>query len=358
MPRYLTISLIVLSMLAPVCAQSGRTKGYSESSATNKKPTTKTAAPQPLVSTDPAELEVIRVETDLVVFPVRITDKKGRPITDVKQEEVRIFEDGVEKELAYFSDTDQPFTVALLLDMSYSSVFKLLEIQEAAKKFVAQLRPADKVMVISFAEKPVVLCEATNDPKVLKIAIEGSRIASGTGLYMTLDMVLNQKLARISGRKAIVLFSDGVDTSSKFETAATVGKDITESDVLIYPVRYNTYDDVQKNRRSTAPVQYDDNDKPYTVDSRPAKGEREEDYVVAKEFLQSIAKDTGGRLYNVTSTTNLDQAFANIANELRKIYSLGYYPKSDRESGASFDIKVRVYRPDLNIRTRESYSKP
>ena len=311
-----------------------------------------------MVSTDPGELEVIRVETDLVVFPVRVTDKKGRPIADIKQEELRIFEDGVEKELAYFSDTDQPFTVALLLDMSYSSVFKLLEIQEAAKKFVAQLRPVDKVMVVSFAEKPVVLCEATNDPKVLKYAIEGSRIASGTGLYLTLDMVLNQKLSRISGRKAIVLFSDGVDTSSKFETAATVGKDVTESDVLIYPVKYNTYDDVQKTRRSTAPVQYDDNDKPYTVDTRPVKGEREEDYAVAKEFLLSIAKDTGGRLYNVTSTTNLDQAFANIANELRKIYSLGYYPKSDRESGASFDIKVRVYRPDLNIHTRESYSKP
>ena len=193
MPRYLAISFIVLSMLASIIPQSGRTKGYSESSATNKKPTTKTAAPQPMVSTDPGELEVIRVETDLVVFPVRVTDKKGRPIADIKQEEVRIFEDGVEKELAYFSDTDQPFTVALLLDMSYSSVFKLLEIQEAAKKFGAQLRPVDKVMVISFAEKPVVLCEATNDRKVLKYAIEGSRIASGTGLYLTLDMVLEPK---------------------------------------------------------------------------------------------------------------------------------------------------------------------
>lgn len=358
MLRHSLISLIVISTLVSVSAQSGRTKNYSESSATNKKPATKAVAPQQQVSTDPGELEVIRVETDLVVFPVRISDKKGRPVTDIRQDEVKIFEDGVEKELAYFSDVDQPFTVALVLDMSYSSVFKLLEIQEAAKKFVAQLRPGDKVMVISFAEKPIVLCEATSDRKILNIAIEGSRIASGTGLYLTLDMVLNQKLARVPGRKAIVLFSDGVDTSSKFETAATVGKDVTESDVLIYPVRYNTFDDVQKTRRSTARIQYDDDDKPYTVDSRPVKGEREQDYATAREFLHSIAQDTGGRLYNVTSTTNLDQAFANIANELRKIYSLGYYPNSDRESGASFDIKVRVYRPDLIIRTRDSYSKP
>jgi Ca-activated chloride channel homolog len=211
------------------------------------------------------------------------------------------------------------------------------------------------VMVISFAEKPIVLCEATGDRRILNMAIEGARIASGTGLYRTLDMVLNQKLRPIEGRKAVVLLSDGVDTSSKLETAASVGKDTVESDALIFPIRYNTFDDVQKNRRNTAPIQYDDNDRPYTVGTRRSKGEREEDYAFAKEFLQTIAHDTGGRMYNVSSTPNLDEAFANIANELRKIYSLGYYPSSERESGASFDIKVRVYRPDLNIRTKERF---
>ncbi len=357
MRRLSLLVVIVLSMLANASAQSGRTKGYSESSIKNEKPKSAAAVPEQTVSTDPAELEIIRIETDLVVIPVRVSDKGGRPIANITKDEFKIFENGVEKEVAYFSDVEQPFTVALVLDMSYSSVFKLLDIQEAAKKFVAQLRPGDKVMVISFAEKPVVLCEATSERKILNIAIEGSRIASGTSLYTTLDMVLNQKLKPISGRKAVVLLSDGVDTTSVLETAASVGKDITESDVLIYPIRYNTYDDVQKSRRTTAPVQYDDNDKPYTVDSRPGKGEREEDYATAKEFLKTAAEKTGGHLYNVTSTTNLDHAFANIANELRKTYSLGYYPNSDRESGVSFNIKVRVYRPDLNVRARDSYSR-
>ncbi len=356
MRRFLLLNVIVLSMLAYAPAQSGRTKSYSESSVKNEKPKTAVIAePQPL--SDPGEPEVIRIETDLVVIPVRVSDKGGRPIPNITKEEFKIFENGVEKEIAYFSDVEQPFTVALVLDMSYSSVFKLAEIQDAAKKFVAQLRSGDKVMVVSFAEKPIVLCEATNDRKILNIAIEGSRIGSGTSLYTTLDVVLKEKLKPIPGRKAIVLLSDGVDTTSVFETAVSVARDITESDVLIYPIRYNTYDDVQQSRRTTAPIQYDDDDKPYTVDARPVKGEREGDYETAKEFLSSAAEKTGGHLYNVKSTTNLDKAFANIANELRKTYSLGYYPNSDRESGASFNIKVRVYRPDLKIRARDSYSR-
>ena len=361
---------MLLAAAVAAFPQSGRTKNYSESRATTQRVSSNApSSAGPAAGTERAvarvekvdspeqpELEVIKIETDLVIVPFRVTDKAGRTITNIRQEEVKIFENGEERDIAYFSDLDQPFTVALVMDMSYSSVFKLKDIQDAAKKFVSLLRPADRVMVISFAEKPIVLVEATGDRRILNMAIDGARIASGTGLYQTLDMVLNQKLRPISGRKAVVLLSDGVDTSSKLETAASVGKDIIESDALIFPIRYDTFDDVQKNRRSTAPIQYDDNDRPYRVDTRRVKGEREEDYAFAKEFLHTIAQDTGGRVYNVSSTTNLDEAFANIASELRKIYTLGYYPSSERQSGSSFDIKVRIYRPDLNIRTKERVS--
>lgn len=366
--RFIIVTFLAFGLVGLAFAQSGRSKHYSESSVTTERSRSSAAGATSAAETNAAveiaktatnvqqtEPNVIRVETDLVIVPFRVTDKKGRTIADIEKKEVKIFENGEEREIAYFSDIDQPFTVALVMDMSYSTVFKLTEIQDAAKKFVAQLRPEDRVMVIAFDEKPTVLCEATGDRRILNIAIEGARIGSGTGLYLTLDTVLNQKLKSIKGRKAVVLMTDGVDTTSVFETAKSVGKDVAESDALVFPIKYNTYDDVQKHRRSTAPIQYDDNDKPYTIETRRVKGEREEDYETAKEFLQNIARDTGGRLYNVTSATNLDQAFANIALELRKIYSLGYYPSSERESGASFDIKVRVYRPDLNIRTRERF---
>jgi VWFA-related protein len=273
----------------------------------------------------------------------------------VRREEFKIFENGVEQQLAYFSNDEQPFTVVLLLDMSYSSVFRLEDIQLAARIFVAKLREHDRVMVVSFDEKPHVLCEATNDRRILGLAIGGAAIASGTSLYDTLDQLLTEKLSTISGRRAIVLLSDGVDTSSTTATEQTIEKRFGAEDVIVYPIVYDTFEDVQKNRRKNAEIRYDDNDHPYIVPTPPKKGERERDYEEAREFLKSVSDQTGGSVYRVSSTTNLNDAFAKIADELRRVYSLGYYPSEDRKSGATYDIRVRVYRPDLKITARDHY---
>jgi len=185
------------------------------------------------------------------------------------------------------------------------------------------------------------------------MAIEGTQIGSGTSLYTALDDVLNDQFAKLSGRKAIVILSDGVDTSSKIASARSIVRNLTESDILIYPIQYNTYDDVQKNRTKNAQIEYDDNDRPYTVQSVPIKGERAEDYREANEFFADIADRTGGRVYKVRSNTNLKDAFTAIADELRKTYTLGYYPNAGRSAGESYSIKVRVYRPNLLIRAKE-----
>lgn len=337
-----------------LAAQSGRTKIYSESSASaqnqiEKKP----AASQPNeVSGD--DDDVIRVETDLIIIPAQISTADGKPVLDLKREEFKIFENNVEQEIAYFSDQEQPFTVALVLDMSYSSVFRLEEIQRAALAFIAQLRAEDKVMIVSFDEKARVLCDATNDKKALRLAIEATKIASGSSVYAALDLVINEKFSLVAGRKAIVLLSDGVDTSSR-KTAADIRRDIGESDVLIYPIQFDTYDDVQRSRKDNAQILYDDNDRPYIVQLPKIKGEREEDYKTANEFLRQSAEQTGGRIHRVSSTTNLNRAFAQIADDLRRIYSIGYYSGSERGNAVKYAVNVRVYRPNLKIRAKESY---
>ncbi len=335
--------------------QSGRVQTYSESGSTGDKSDKydkKTVAPTPTTVTDD---DVIKVETDLVFVPTQINTRQGKTVGDIEKREFRIYEDGVEQEIAYFSAEEQPFTVALVLDMSYSSVFKLPEIQAAALTFINQLRGDDKVIVVSFDEKVRVLCEATNDRKILRLAVEGAQIASGTSLYSALDTVLQEKLNTVSGRKAIVLLSDGVDTESKKLTAADVLEKSAGTDVLVYPIQYDTYDDVQKSRKENAQVFYDDDDRPYTVMSPKVKGEREADYREADEFLKKASYQSGGKVYRVSSTTDLNRAFAKIAAELRQIYSLGYYPISERKNGAKYQIKVRVYRPNLTVRARNSY---
>ena len=304
---------------------------------------------------DAADKETIRVETDLVTVPVRVISKSSKPLTDIKQSEFGIFENDVEQKVAYFSSVDQPFTVALLLDMSYSTVFKLNEIQSAALQFVSQLKSNDKVTVIAFDEKPRVLCQPTSDRKVLRLAIEAVRTGSGTTVYDALDLALIRQLGSTTGRKAIVMLSDGVDTYSSKASKKDILRLIEEDDVIVYPLRYDTFDDVRKNRRKDAQIRYDDDDKPYIYEAPPGKGERESDYAEAREFLDAIADSSGGRVFKVSSSTNLNIAFTKIAEELRKTYSLGYYPSDERLPGVTYTLKVRIYRPDLNIRTRESF---
>lgn len=350
-----TFFLVVLTMTALHAAgQAGRVKGYSESIARGDRSSDVAAEKVSAPKTEKDD-GIVRIETDLVTIPVRVNTRKGRPVTDIDRSEFKIFENGEEQEIAYFSNSDEPFTVALLLDMSYSSVFKLPEIQAAAKAFIAQLRPRDRVMVISFDEKARVLCEATDNRLALRYAIEAAKVGSGTSLYSALDVALNDKLRGIKGRKAIVLLSDGVDTTSETATANGLLRDIDEIDTLIYPIRYDTFDDVRKIRRKDAQILYDDNDRPYIVEAPLVKGEKEEDYAAAREFLSELAERSGGRLQRVTSATNLNEAFARIAEELRKTYSLGYYPNSERTTNGRYFIKVRVYRPDLDIRARDNY---
>jgi Ca-activated chloride channel family protein len=334
--------------------QSGRVPGYSETPSKNDQSEVKERPVKPPAENE-KEDDVIRIDTDLVVIPVQVSGRKGQPVIDLKQDEFKIFENGIEQEISYFSDEDRPFTVALMLDMSYSSVFKLQDIQAAAWTFVSQLRENDRVMIVSFAEKARVLCEPTNDRRVLRLAIEGAKIASGTSLYSALDLALKDKFSRISGRKAVVLLSDGVDTTSKQLEGTDILNELRENEVLVYPIQYDTYDDVQKSRHKDAQILYDDNDKPYIVERAREKGERETDYAEAREFFKDLSDRTGGRVYRVSSTTNLGTAFARIASELRKTYSIGYYPETPRYAGEKYAIKVRVYRPGLTVRARENY---
>ena len=346
--------LTLLAFAAAAAGQSGRVAGYSESKPKNAR--TSNTSGTPADSIPKPEEGVVRVETDLVTVPVRVSEKNGRAVTGINKNEFKVFENGVEQEIAYFSRDDQPFTVALALDMSYSSVFKLQEIQAAAKIFVGLLRPSDRVMVVAFAEKAEILCQPTNDRKILNLAIEGSSIASGTSLYDAFGLTIGEKLKTVPGRKAVIVLSDGVDTTSVKLKAADVEDQMTARGVIVYPIQFATFDDVRESRRKDAEVLYDDDDRPYLVESPLKKGQRESDYAEADEFFGTIASVSGGRVFRVSSRTNLDAAFSRIAEELRKIYSLGYYPPNERQPGAEYHIKIRVYRPNLTIRTRENYS--
>lgn len=329
------------------------------------------AAPVEAAAADDGD--VIKVETEIVSVPVKISDRKGRFIGGLTKENFQIFEDGVPQEIEYFSNEQQPFTVALVLDMSYSAKFKAPEIQQAALTFISQLRENDRVMVVSFDEQVYVHTEPTSDRQALQRAVKSTKIGYGTSLYEAVDLVINQKFRRINGRKAIVLFSDGVDTTSRRAHDLNNLSDALELDALVYPIQYDTFAAVQamKNKPvisqptipSPIPTQ---NKSPFPfplptggtggVGTMDAKGTSVEEYRKADEYLNEMANRTGGRLFQADSIVNLERAFSNIAAELREYYSLGYYPKDAATAGKKHKIKVRVNQPpNAVVRARDSY---
>jgi VWFA-related protein len=323
--------------------------------------------PEPSAAADSDDTEVIRVNTQLVSIPVRVMDKKGRFVGGLVRESFRVLEDGVEQDIEIFSNENEPFTVALVLDMSYSTTFKLAEIQSAAIAFIEQLRPQDKVMVVSFDQDVHLLCEATSDRQMIYKAIRSTKISTGTSLYEAVDLVMNDRLRRVDGRKAIILFTDGVDTTSRRSNHLRNLDDALELEALIYPLRYDTFADVQTMKAGTQPTV----EVPLPGGTRiPVKipvriepiasdqGTTLEEYERAKEYLDQLAFRTGGRLYEATTVGNLAAAYSQIASELREFYSIAYYPKAERVPGKKTSIKVRIDREGLVVRTREGYITP
>src|ERR1041385_8133288 len=205
------------------------------------------APPQTQQPTGPEEVDagdIIKVNTTLVTLPVSVMDRDGRYVPNLRKEDFRLWEDGTEQQVAFFSSVDKPFSVVLMIDTSGSTRFRLEDIQDAAIAFTNQLRPDDRVMIVSFDDQVHVLSEFTSDRNRLRDAIRRTRTGDGTKLYDAVDMVMNQRLNTVSGRKAIVLFTDGVDTTSNHASYATNVRDAEELDALIYPVQYDTYADM------------------------------------------------------------------------------------------------------------------
>lgn len=303
--------------------------------------------------------DVINVDATLVTIPISVFDRNGLYIPNIKKEEIKVFEDGKEQEIAYFGVTNTPFTVALLIDTSPSTEYKIEEIRRAAKAFVDQLQPEDKVLVIEFDGDPQVLAEATSDRQKIYRGIDKADFGQGTALYDTIDFTLNKRMNKIQGRKAIVLFTDGVDTVSKRTYGSTM-RDAEESDSIIFPIYYNTF--LTNNGIGTGTILSGGGGINGGIIpnlggmQNRGLGNSSEEYALGKRYLDELAVYTGGNVFIPEKTPGgLQAAFEGIAEELRRQYSLAYYPAEEGKIGQRKQIKVRVYRPKLIIRARDSY---
>ncbi|MDQ3712838.1 MAG: VWA domain-containing protein, partial [Acidobacteriota bacterium] len=233
--------------------------------------------------------------------------------------------------------------------------------------FVDQLRRDDKVIVVSFDEKFRVLSPATNNRSVLQNAIRKAQFGDGTSLYDAVNNVISHELPRIEGRKAVVLFTDGVDTTSRRADYQSTVRATEEIDALFYPIRYDTSVEMaNRNGGTNYPRRRRGGSGDIVADilggilsggnvqiGGGSAGGSREDYEKGKRYLEELARNSGGRKFEANN--DLTAAFSGIAEELRRQYSLGYYPETVGQKGERKKIRVRVKRPNLVVRAKDSY---
>lgn len=225
--------------------------------AQTKRAQPKTAKPLPTQESTPTpppteteQIETVKIDTNLVLVPVAATAADGRSIPDLRQEEFTVTEDGVKQQIALFATKRLPISVVLLLDTSASTKDKLALMQAAAVAFVEKLDSSDRVKVISFDSKVHELSGFSSDRATMKAAIAKTTSGEGTKLYDAIDLALSS-LRKLEGRKAIVLFSDGVDWHSDEASDFSTLRWLEEEGVVVYPIRYNTRAESERIARAS-----------------------------------------------------------------------------------------------------------
>jgi Ca-activated chloride channel family protein len=277
-----------------------------------------------------------RAGVDLVSLAVTVTDGTAHYVTDLTAEDFSVFEDGVKQDVTFFSRTNLPIALAMLLDTSASMESKLPTAQEAAIGFAKRLRSQDLAEVIDFDSRVVILQAFTNRISDLEQAIRRTSAGGSTSMYNAIYIALKDLKKVVATnvdeirRQAIVVLSDGEDTSSllPFEEVLDLAK---RSETAIYAIGLRSNDG----------------------SSGGSKGFKEAEFV-----MRQLAQETGGRSFFPSQITELTNVYGQISEELSSQYTVGYTSKNSRRDGGWRRVVVRVNRPSLTARTKQGYFAP
>lgn len=304
----------------------------------------------------PHDDEPIKLRTTLVQVPVVVSAPGGRYVSDLTQQEFTIFEDGVKQNIELFGSVEEPFSVALLLDSSGSTGAALDQIKSAAMAFIGNLRSHDRVMIVSFNDSVEVLSELTNDPVKLTAAIRSINSGEFTQVYEAVYTAVWERLRDLPGRKAVILFTDGIDTaSSEIVEEDTLDAVIESEDIIVYPIRYATRADVEQKLETRIRSQIAGDTAAQNQKLEQSRNEMDRSYRRADEYLQQLADMSGGIVERADQLGDLKSALGRIAEELRHQYLLAYYPSNRQKDDRTRKITVRVTRPGAVVRARPAY---
>jgi Ca-activated chloride channel homolog len=267
------------------------------------------------------------VHVDLVNVLFTVTDRKGRLVTDLEKQNLKISEDNRPQTITNFTrETDLPLTIAVLIDTSSSIRDRFKFEQETAIDFLYRtVRPAkDKALLITFDSAIELVQDFTDNPEVLAKAIRQVRPGGGTKMFDAVYLACQEKLKAETGRKILILISDGDDNLS-LETLSGTLEMAQKSDVSIYTISTNSGGFFGL----TAPK--------------------------ADKVLKRLAEDTGGRAFFPFKAEDLSESFQDISAELRSQYSLAYRSSNPARDGTFRSIKIETDRKNLRVKARKGY---
>lgn len=275
--------------------------------------------------------QTYRVNVDLVNVLCSVFDKNTKAfLTNLTREDFSIYEDNQKQQINNFSrETDLPLTVAMLIDTSQSVAPKLRFEQEAAISFFQSiLREKDRALLLSFDSDVSMLQDFTNDPNKMARQIRKLRAAGGTAMYDAIYRACDEKLIRETGRKAIIILSDGEDESSK-ATIHQAKEMALRAEALIFGIS------VSKGGFFGV------------------GGSREGD-----SALKELAQETGGRVFMPFKLEELDDSFRQINQELRSQYNIGYFSTNAARDGSYRKLEIRIPERGLKLTYRKGYYAP
>ncbi|MBN2337024.1 MAG: VWA domain-containing protein [Acidobacteria bacterium] len=276
--------------------------------------------------------QTYRVSVDLVNVLCSVLDRKTNFfVTNLAREDFTLYEDGQPQEIINFArETDMPLTLAMLVDTSDSVSPKLQFIQDTATSFFQTvLRDRDRAMLVEFDSSVTLLQDFTNDPNKMARQIRKLQAAGGTALYDAIAMTCDEKLIRETGRKAIIIVSDGEDFSSRTDMRHALEMAL-RAESTIFPISiskgglFGTGDDTEEGDR----------------------------------ILRQLAQETGGKVFFPVQVEELDEAFRQINQELRSQYNLGYISSNPRRDGSYRKIEIKVAEGNLKLNYRKGYYAP
>jgi Ca-activated chloride channel family protein len=318
---------------------------------------------KPVSSAQQGKDDAIKLRAEEVLLNVTVTDPYGHQATELTKDEFIVAEDGQRQDIASFVVSSVPVNVVLMLDASGSVISEINSLRDAAAHFVTQLGPEDKTSVIEFHTNVELIQDWTSNIDDVKHALswrfkpgmvqtkQGGFTYGSTALYDALFSAADEQLKKVEGRRAIILLTDGDDTSSKVTYEQAMASMIRSGSVVYVISKARAFINELDKYRGRANRVFGGG----TAQQADMLVGRLEQ---AERLMTDLATRTGGRLFSPLEDKQMKDVYGQVARELKNQYIITYVPRNLDHDGRLRQVKVFLARPGYAARTRDSYYAP